>query len=301
MRRLDLSKLNPEQRSAVTHRDGPLLVLAGAGSGKTRVITFRTAYLIEQGVSPESVLVVTFTNKAAAEMRQRITKMVSPGLASGLTMSTFHAFGASLLRTYCHHLGYKKSFSILDQADQTRVVKNALESLNLQRSSVKPDEVLRWVSRAKRKRTSPANLPEARFSPFLPHAQRVFDAYQDGLKAMNAVDFDDLLNLPLKLLQESAEVREAISSRYRYVMVDEYQDTNEIQLAMLQSVAAHGNLMAVGDDDQSIYGFRGAVAGNILEFERTFPGTQIVSRTTAPPRAFSTRRTRSFRTTPFAT
>jgi DNA helicase-2/ATP-dependent DNA helicase PcrA len=273
---LDLSGLNPEQLQAVQHGRGPLLVLAGAGSGKTRVITFRTARLMERGVAPENILVVTFTNKAAAEMRQRILTMVPGERGKALTLSTFHAFGARLLRTYASHLGYRQNFSILDGSDQLRLVKGTMNDLRLTRSGVSPEQVLRWVGRAKQKRTTPAGLPEARFSPFLPHAQRVYDAYGAALRAMNAVDFDDLLLLPLQLLEEHADVRERVVDTYRYVMVDEYQDTNDVQLRLLAALASHGNLMVVGDDDQSIYGFRGAAAGNILGFHESFPGAGII-------------------------
>ena len=274
---VDLNQLNSAQREAVEHREGPLLVLAGAGSGKTRVITYRTARLLECGVAASSVLVMTFTNKAASEMRQRILAMVGGSRGKELTLSTFHAFGARLLRHHVHHLGYTKRFTIIDEADRNRLLRSALRDIGLHRSGMKTDQIVRWISTAKQKRTTPASLSEARFSPLLPHAQRVFSTYQETLKALNAVDFDDLLVLPLRLLSEFEEVRADIRRRFGFVMVDEYQDTNATQLELLQAIASNGNLMAVGDDDQSIYAFRGAVAKNILEFEKHFPGTKIVT------------------------
>ena len=274
---VDLNRLNPAQRSAVEHAEGPILVLAGAGSGKTRVITYRTAHLLDRGVLPEQILVMTFTNKAASEMRQRVVEMVGPEQGKELTLSTFHAFGARMLRKFIKHLGYGPNFTILDETDRNRLLKSALDEIGLKRTGVKTDQIIRWISQAKQKQTNPAGLREARYSPLLPHAQRVFSAYQAGLKALNAVDFDDLLLLPLQLLRDVDAVRQVIQDRFQYVMVDEYQDTNGIQLDLLRAVAGSGNLMAVGDDDQSIYAFRGAVASNILEFEKHFPGTRTVT------------------------
>ena len=275
---IDLNQLNPGQREAAEHVDGPLLVLAGAGSGKTRVITFRAARLLELGIPAEEILVVTFTNKAASEMRQRVTAMIGKRRGSNLTLSTFHAFGARMLRSHIHHLGFTSQFTILDETDRNRLIRSSLLDVGLKKTGMKTDQIVRWISLAKQKRTSPAGLREAKFSPLLPHAQRVFSSYQDGLKALNGVDFDDLLVLPLRLLDEFEVVRNAVRSRYKYVMVDEYQDTNLVQLDLLRGIVGErANLVAVGDDDQSIYGFRGAVASNILEFERHFPGTKTVT------------------------
>ncbi|MBN1946335.1 MAG: UvrD-helicase domain-containing protein [Bradymonadales bacterium] len=273
---LDLTQLNPQQRAAVEHQDGPLLVLAGAGSGKTRVVTCRTARLLERGIAPRSILVVTFTNKAAGEMRDRILSMVPASWGKELTLSTFHALGARLLRQYIGLLGYSRSFTILDESDQLRVIRTTLQDLGLGGTSVRPEEIRRIISLAKRERTTPAGLREFRYSPLLPHAQRMFAAYQENLKAMGGVDFDDLLALPLKLCAEDQTVRQELEERYQYVMVDEFQDTNAIQLELLRILAARQNLVAVGDDDQSIYGFQGAKASNILEFDRIFPGASIV-------------------------
>jgi DNA helicase II / ATP-dependent DNA helicase PcrA len=273
---VELSTLNPQQREAVLHTTGPVLVLAGAGSGKTRVVTYRTARLLSVGVPADRLLVVTFTNKAAAEMRGRILGMVGGAAGRELALSTFHAFGVRLLRRFITRLGYRPGFTILDQADQLRVVKEALIDLGLERTSTKPDAILRILSQAKRARTQPAGLRELRFSPLLPYAQRVYEAYEAHLRSLNAVDFDDLLRLPIELCAQDEEVRAEVGGLFDYVMVDEYQDTNATQLEFVRRLAPHGNLMAVGDDDQSIYAFQGAVAENLLDFERIFPGARLI-------------------------
>lgn len=272
----DLSALNEQQRKAVTHRDTPLLVLAGAGSGKTRVIAYRTVHLLWSQVPADRILVVTFTNKAAGEMRSRILEKVSPRLGKALTLSTFHSFGARWLRKHIHHLGYSPSFSILDEGDRARLLQSALREVGLQRTSMTARQIARVISQAKREQTNPAGLREMRFSPILPLAQRVFDSYNEHLRALNAVDFDDLLVLPVRLCSENAEVREDTNQMFEHVMVDEYQDTNSIQVALLKFLCPSGNVAVVGDDDQSIYGFQGALADNILGFEKTFPGAKVI-------------------------
>ena len=276
---VDINSLNPRQREAVTHIDGPVLVLAGAGSGKTRVITVRIAYLIERGVRPENILGVTFTNKAAGEMRERVAGTIGPELARRVNLSTFHALGARILREDIEHLGYGKRFTILDEGDRVRVVKQVLKELNLSGTGMNEGRLLWIVSRAKNAMTTPARLPEAKYNPEMPRAQRVFDLYNRALVNLNAVDFDDLLLLPVRLMKEHPDVRDKYRHRFRYVMVDEYQDTNPIQLELLEQLVAppKHNLMVVGDDDQSIYGFRGAVADNILRFERLFDDTRVVT------------------------
>lgn len=273
---LDLSALNEQQRQAVTYRGGPLLVLAGAGSGKTRVITYRTVHLLWSQVPADRILVVTFTNKAAGEMRSRILEKVSPRLGKALTLSTFHSFGARWLRKHIHHLGYSPNFSILDEGDRARLIQSVLREVGLQRTSMTARQIARVISRAKREKTNPKGLREMRFSPILPHAQRVFDSYNQHLSALNAVDFDDLLVLPVRLCSENPEVRKDTEQMFDHVMVDEYQDTNSIQVALLKFLCPSGNVAVVGDDDQSIYGFQGALADNILGFEKTFPGARII-------------------------
>ncbi|MCB9506492.1 MAG: UvrD-helicase domain-containing protein [Myxococcales bacterium] len=252
-------------------------MLAGAGSGKTRVITTRIAYLISRGVAPENILGVTFTNKAAAEMRERVGHVVPRDVAKRVNLGTFHALGVRLLRAEIGHLGFDPRFTILDEADKRRVMRDVLKELRLG-ADRSEQRVLAIVSKAKNARTSPARLPEAKYNPEMPRAQKVFDLYNRQLRNLNAVDFDDLLLLPTRIFDERPDVRDAYRERFRYVLVDEYQDTNPIQMHLLsQLVGPPYNLMAVGDDDQSIYGFRGAVADNILRFGDHYPGTTVVA------------------------
>ena len=276
-RRMDLSSLNPPQREAVAHENGPILVLAGAGSGKTRVITTRIARLVGSGVRPDNILGVTFTNKAAAEMRERVAGLIAPGAARKVNLGTFHSLGARILRTEIHHLGFDKRFHILDEGDRRRVMRSVLKELRM------PDRgegrVLSIISRAKGARTTPASLPEARFNPEMPRAQRAFDQYNLALRNLNAVDFDDLLLLPTRIFEENPAIREKYRQQFRFVLVDEYQDTNPIQMRLLEDLVGppNYNLMAVGDDDQSIYRFRGAVADNILKFAEQFRGAKVIA------------------------
>lgn len=276
---IDLSTLNAPQREAVTHLDGPMLVLAGAGSGKTRVITTRIGWLLSQGVRAENVLAVSFTNKAAGEMRERVAAMLGVHAARQVHLSTFHALGAAMLREDIDALGYQRPFVILDESDRFRTVRDILRELRLGGTGRTEARVLGIISRAKNAMCTPATLPEARFNPEMPRAQRVFDLYQQALRNLNAVDFDDLLLLPVRLLRERPDLREKYRQRFRYLMVDEYQDTNTIQLALLEELVRRerANLVVVGDDDQSIYAFRGAVAGTILAFDQRFPGARVVT------------------------
>ncbi len=274
---LNLHLLNPPQRQAVQHIGGPLLILAGAGSGKTRVITHRVGYLLHQGIAPGHILAVSFTNKAADEMKERVAGLVGKRQAAEVYLSTFHSLGADILRQDIHHLGYKKPFTILDQGDQLNVVKSALKELRLDPKQVEPRRILSLISRAKMGFCEPEELDDLRADPLLPFAQRLFGMYRSALRGLNAVDFDDLICLPVVLFQDHPEVRQRWADRFRFVMVDEYQDTNQTQLLFLDElVRDHRNLCVVGDDDQSIYGFRGAVAQNILEFENRFPGTRVI-------------------------
>ena len=277
MMNLNLGMLNPQQREATTHIEGPLLILAGAGSGKTRVITTRIAYLIQRGIDPEAILAVSFTNKAANEMRERVAQLTGPKLAQKTYLSTFHSLGADILRRDIDALGYKKPFTILDQGDQKSVIKDAFKELKLDPKKVDPRRILTLISRAKMAFGEPKDLQELKFDPMLPYAQKAFTYYHRALKGLNAVDFDDLICLPVRLFQENEEIRQKYAERFRYVMVDEYQDTNMTQLLFLQElVKDHQNICVVGDDDQSIYGFRGALAENILEFEKQFEDTRVV-------------------------
>jgi DNA helicase-2/ATP-dependent DNA helicase PcrA len=276
---IDLRTLNPPQREAVTHLRGPALVLAGAGSGKTRVITFRVAWLIEQGVSPANILGVTFTNKAANEMRERLAHLIAPDIAGRVQLSTFHSLGNSILREDIERLGYRTPFTIVDDGDQHRIINAILGELKLSGSSANPAALLATISRAKSALTTPAKHPDARYNPAMPRAQRIFDRYNQALKNLNAVDFDDLISLPTRLLSEYPELSAKYRDRFRYVMVDEYQDTNPAQLRLLEELVGPPdyNLMVVGDDDQSIYAFRGAVSEYILNFERYFANTRVIA------------------------
>ncbi len=274
---LQLDLLNPQQRQAVEHFGGPLLILAGAGSGKTRVITHRIGYLIRKGIAPGDILAVSFTNKAADEMRHRVAGLTGADIASDVYLSTFHSLGADILRRDIDHLGYKRPFTILDQGDQLAVVKDAIDELKLDPEQVDPRRILSLISRAKMGFCEPEELEGLRFDPMIPFAQAVFERYRSALRGLNAVDFDDLICLPVVLFRQQEEIRSRWAERFHFVMVDEYQDTNQTQLLFLDElVCDHRNICVVGDDDQSIYGFRGAVAENILEFEHRFDNTRVI-------------------------
>jgi DNA helicase II / ATP-dependent DNA helicase PcrA len=273
-----LSKLNPEQRAAVEHGNGPALVLAGAGSGKTRVITFRIAYLIRNGATrPENVLAVTFTNKAAAEMRDRVHALMGPRRSSEPLISTFHSFCVRLLRREIHQLGYRRDFSIYDTDDQKRLMKQLIEENKLGRKDLKPREVLSRISFAKNHGVPADRFAEHYPSEFAADIEFLFQTYSKRLRQANALDFDDLLLKSVELLKASENTRRFYSDWYRYILVDEYQDTNRPQYELLSLLTtAHDNLFVVGDEDQSIYKFRGADIQNILRFEKNFPGARVI-------------------------
>jgi DNA helicase II / ATP-dependent DNA helicase PcrA len=270
-----LFDLNPEQEAAVRTTEGPLLILAGAGSGKTRVITMRTAFMISQGVPPESILAVTFTNKAATEMRERLAGMIPPEQAKKVTMSTFHALCVRILRQDIQALGYKKNFSIYDEGDQLGLIKKITARISARDEKLEPHAAKNAISKAKNN-----GWREPQDDKTLLGA--VFARYNAELKLLNAVDFDDLLLLTVQLLNEHAEVRGRWQRRFRYLMVDEFQDTNRLQLDLVALLAGsrepgvRPNVAVVGDDDQSIYGWRGAEVSNILEFESHFPDPMVV-------------------------
>ena len=267
-----LFDLNPEQERAVRTTDGPLLILAGAGTGKTRVITARVAFLIAQGVSPANILAVTFTNKAATEMRERLAKLIPPEQAKLVTMSTFHALCMRVLRQDIDKLGYKRNFSIYDEGDTTGLIKKIITRTAAKDEKLDPNVAKSLISKAKNNgwtEVSPGDEESL--------AAAVYAKYQQELKTMNAVDFDDLLLLAVKLLTEHAAVREKWQRKFGYLMVDEFQDTNRLQLELVTNLAdARRNVAVVGDDDQSIYGWRGAEVSNILEFETHFPNPVVV-------------------------
>jgi DNA helicase II / ATP-dependent DNA helicase PcrA len=272
-----LADLNPAQREAVTHTEGPLLVVAGAGSGKTRVLTHRVAHLISAaGIQPNEVLAITFTNKAAGEMRTRLEDLL-PEVARRIWILTFHAACGRILRREAPRLGYKTNFTIYDSADQVRVVKQALEELERDPKRFPAKGIHEHISAAKNQLVSPAEYRNRVESFYDQTVADVYDLYQRRLFAANAVDFDDLLMLTVDVLERFPEAKERWQKAFRYVLVDEYQDTNHAQYRLLQLLAEkHRNVMVVGDPDQSIYAFRGADIRNILEFERDFGEATIV-------------------------
>ncbi|MHB1018108.1 MAG: ATP-dependent helicase, partial [Coriobacteriia bacterium] len=274
---LSLDVLNPAQRDAVDTTEGPLLVLAGAGSGKTRVLTYRIAHLVgDLGVSPASILAITFTNKAAAEMRERLIELIGPS-ARPMWVMTFHAFCVRLLRSDGGRLGYSRSFSIYDDDDSRRLLTSVLTELDLDLKAHPPKAIAGRISSAKNELLGPAAYRERAVIPPEKVAARVYELYQRRLAAANAMDFDDLLVNAERLLRENPDVLEFYQDRFRYVHVDEYQDTNHAQYEIVKRLASRDrNLMVVGDDDQSIYSWRGADIRNILEFERDYSDATVI-------------------------
>ena len=273
-----LADLNPAQREAVLTTEGPLLVVAGAGSGKTRVLTYRVAHLINAcGVKPNEILAITFTNKAAGEMRERLEDLLGP-VARAIWILTFHAACGRILRREAQRLGYRSNFTIYDQADQVRLAKQCLEELERDPKRFVPRGIHAQISAAKNQLVTPAEYAERVASFYDQTVAEVYDLYQRRLFASNAVDFDDLLMLTVQVLERFPEARERWQKAFRYILVDEYQDTNHAQYRLLQLLAEkHRNVCAVGDPDQSIYAFRGADIRNILEFERDFGETRTIA------------------------
>ena len=274
----DLELLNREQQEAVLHVDGPLLILAGAGSGKTRVLTYRIAHLIDKcGVNPWNILAITFTNKAAGEMRERVDKIVGYGSES-IWVSTFHSTCVRILRRYIDRLGYDTNFTIYDTEDQKTVMKSVCQKLQLDSKLYKERILLNVISHAKDEYISPNEfLLEAKGDFRQEKIAQAYVEYQKELKKNNALDFDDLLVKTVELFQSCPDVLEYYQNRFRYIMVDEYQDTNTVQFKFISTLARqYRNLCVVGDDDQSIYKFRGANIRNILDFEKVFPDAKVV-------------------------
>ncbi|HEY7345575.1 MAG TPA: UvrD-helicase domain-containing protein [Gaiella sp.] len=273
-----LAGLNPAQREAVLHVDGPLLVVAGAGSGKTRVLTHRVAHLIRaHGVKPNEILAITFTNKAATEMRERLERILGR-TARGIWILTFHAACGRILRREAERLGYRSSFTIYDQADQVRLVKACLEELGKDPKRFTPRGIHAQISNAKNQLVGPEEYTSRVASFWDQTVAEVYELYQRRLFASNAVDFDDMLMLTVDVLERFPEALERWQSTFHHVLVDEYQDTNKAQYRLLQLLAAqHRNVFAVGDPDQSIYAFRGADIRNILDFEKDFGGADTVA------------------------
>ncbi|MEA3217541.1 MAG: ATP-dependent helicase UvrD/PcrA, partial [Acidimicrobiia bacterium] len=272
-----LEGLNPSQREAVTHVGGPLLVVAGAGSGKTRVLTHRIAWLVEeQGISPFEILAITFTNKAASEMRQRVGGLIGP-VAEKMWVSTFHAACVRILRRDGKHLGFPSSFTIYDQADAVRLTGYVVRDLGLDAKRFAPRSVHAMISAAKNDGIDPAAYAQAAIGPFDKRIAQIFQEYQDRLLRAGAMDFDDLLVQTVRLFRQHPDVLAHYRKRFRHVLVDEYQDTNIVQNELVVLLGEESrNVCAVGDSDQSIYNFRGADIRNILEFERAFPDATIV-------------------------
>jgi DNA helicase-2/ATP-dependent DNA helicase PcrA len=274
---LDLSTLNPPQREAVLTTEGPLLVLAGAGSGKTRVIAHRVAYLLKQGIDPEAILAVTFTNKAAAEMRERVAHLAGPP-GVDVFVSTFHAFGLWLLSQEHAAAGLPKRFAICDAGDQQAIVKRCMREVKIDDRAFDPRRVLWQISKAKNalaKKIAPK--AEGQGDDYDLIAAEVFPRYQQALRAQRAVDFDDLIARPVELLRADAALQARYQARFSHLLVDEYQDTNRCQLELLKLLAGERrNVCAVGDDDQAIYGWRGAEVKNILRYDKHFPGAREV-------------------------
>jgi ATP-dependent DNA helicase UvrD/PcrA len=272
-----LDSLNPTQLDAVKHTEGPLLILAGAGSGKTRVLTHRVAYILDEGLAaPEEVLAITFTNKAAGEMKDRVALLVGPD-SRKMWVSTFHAFCARILRVHAEKLGYRREFTIYDQADQARLVKRCIVELGKDPKRFNPRAFAAQISAAKNVLMTPEDYLRSTEGYIAENVAEVYDLYQKRLYENNAMDFDDLIMQAVALLEIFPEVRERYQTRFKYIHVDEYQDTNHAQYRLVNILAAaHRNLCVVGDDDQSVYSFRGADIRNVLEFERDYPEAKVV-------------------------
>ena len=269
-----LAQLNPMQQLAVKHEAGPLLLLAGAGSGKTRALTHRIAWLVQQHkVDPWQILAVTFTNKAAGEMQERLEELL--GDIQGLWVSTFHSACVRILRQEIEALGFSRNFTIYDDQDQERLLKVLLQELGIDEKQLKPRAVAAAIDRAKNKGIWPDQLEDDDYQA--EQVTRIYSLYQERLQQANALDFGDLLMQTVRLFEEHPEVLEKYRQRFHYVLVDEFQDTNQVQYRLIHLLASgHGNLCVVGDDDQSIYRWRGAEVGNILGFERDYPGCETI-------------------------
>ena len=274
---MNLKNLNNEQKEAVTKIGGPILIFAGAGSGKTRVLTHKIAYLIDEvGLPPENILAVTFTNKAAQEMKTRVVELVSHDI-SGISIGTFHSISAQLLRKNISRIGYTNDFTIYDQQDSKAVVKQVIKELNLDLKQFDPKTYQIKISNAKNSLNMPdyykdisENFADKKF-------HQIYLRYQEMLKENNSVDFDDLLILPLKIFEEHNDCLDYYQKKFKYILVDEYQDTNKPQFEFIYSISSvHKDIFVVGDDDQSIYGWRGADISNILNFKEAFGDATII-------------------------
>lgn len=278
-----LDSLNPKQREAAMHKDGPLLVLAGPGSGKTKTLTHRVAYLIAQGVPVYNILCVTFTNKAAGEIKERVFNLLSSSRKGTFEsavqplIGTFHSICAKILRMEAHQLGFSARFTIYDDDDQQRVVKHILEELSFDTKQLPPQKVAATISNLKDELIGPEGYEEQAETPYERTVAQVYPLYQEKLLSSNAMDFGDLLYQTTKLFEQSPYLLKKYQDRFRYIMVDEYQDTNIAQWKLMNMLAApHGNLCVIGDEDQGIYGWRGADFRNILSFQEQWPNAKVI-------------------------
>ena len=270
-----LDQLNPVQREAVSAVDGPVLIVAGAGSGKTRVLTYRAAHLVDLGISPQSILALTFTNKAAEEMKTRIAALVGEESRS-IWMGTFHSIFARILRFEAERIGFQRNYTIYDTDDSLGLIRAIMNSLGIPSQQFSPQGVRSRISLAKNATTSPRAYREKVEDPMMEKTALIYEEYEKRLKKCNAMDFDDLLLKPLELFSRHKDVLERYQYRFRYLLVDEYQDTNRVQYRLLKDLAGtHHNICVVGDDAQSIYAFRGADIRNILDFEKDYPECRI--------------------------
>ncbi|HNZ30039.1 MAG TPA: UvrD-helicase domain-containing protein, partial [Candidatus Goldiibacteriota bacterium] len=270
--------LNEEQVQAVMHKDGPLLILAGAGSGKTRVITYRLAWLLsEHNISPENILCVTFTNKAAQEMKTRARKVAGKKVDK-VWMSTFHSFGVRVLRMYANLLGYENNFTIYDQEDRERLLKECMHDAKVSDKEMKVYDCLRYIQDAKNSLITPEEYMKEYGKEYEKGlVARIYAIYEKRLKRNNSMDFDDLIWKPLDLFNSHPEVLEKFREQFKYIMIDEYQDINHAQYMLITMMASkYKNICVVGDDDQSIYRFRGADITNILNFEEDYPNAKVI-------------------------
>ena len=274
---MNLDHLNKQQQEAALHTEGPLLILAGAGSGKTATMTHRIAHLIEKGVHPERILAVTFTNKAAGEMRERVQSLVH-GRMGGMWILTFHSMSLRMLREHYEAAGYEKNFVIYDTVDQKALLKKILKEQNIDTKEYPVNYLLSIISKEKEHDRGPEDYIEREGENFRSRViYNAYKGYQSGLKKNNAMDFDDLLRNALHLLKEHPAILEDYQDRFRYIMVDEYQDTNRIQYRIIKLLAGkYKNICVVGDDDQCIYQWRGADIRNILDFEKDFPDAKVI-------------------------
>ena len=278
---ISLTGLNPQQREAAETVLGPVLILAGAGSGKTRTVTYRIAHMLENLKIPgKEILAVSFTNKAATEMKERVAHLVPAKVRKGTTLSTFHSLGIRILREDIHHLGYNNLFSIYDQADQMSIVREALKNYRSEKTYDR-STVMSKIGLLKNKGISPTDFTKS--SEYDPEnnydgaTEFAYHYYQDKLQFYNALDFDDILFLVVRLFKEFPEVARKYSERFKYIMIDEYQDTNQLQFSMIQALTStHENICVVGDDDQAIYSFRGADISNILNFEKQYKEVKVI-------------------------